>query len=629
MSRPLKSISIAAPAILGINTQSSSVNLQDGFALQADNCIIDKFGRLGSRKGWDLKTDTVKRTSSDTMITGTVTVTADVSAASTTIGLTTAADATLGLDADDKISFGTDPTLYTIATGAHNISAGTTGNIVLTTGVARPLVAGESINVANILGMHHFIDFTGTKTTISWSATQFYTGYTTLTALDVTGASAQSLSTGNWMAATLNDLAYFFQEGYRPLVYDPVAGTLKPMQDLDFTGVIVDTGNGAGIADEVATNIAAIPQGGFVMSAFGRLWVAKIGGTTGNKTKVYFSDVNDGRDWTQGLAGVLDIASVFPKGTDQITGLATQNGALVILCRNSIVIYDDQVNNFNDTITVTNLTLADIIYGVGCIAAKTIVNTGEDVLFLDSTGVRSLGRTIQEKSRPMRDVSMNVRDDLLDDVVETKNTTNVTIDEITAIYSPIDGFYLLSFPTRKKAYCFDTKGILQDGSFRVTTWSDVPHISYAFDPLSDVINIVGAAGIAEYDGYTDYGLPYPMTYYTNHFDMGDASVTKILKKVGLVLLGSNAQSFNIKVSTDYQSRFETYPHLGSASASISQYGISEYNIAEYSSGIALENIALPVGGSGTVLQVGFETIISGQILSLQKLNISTKIGRML
>ena len=549
MSRPLKSISIAAPAILGINTQSSSVNLQDGFALQADNCIIDKFGRLGSRKGWDLKTT--------------------------------------------------------------------------------QLAGGDSSAAVNLVGMHHFIDFTGVKTTISWSATQFYTGYTTLTALDVTGASAQSLSTGNWMAATLNDLAYFFQEGYLPLVYDPVAGTLKPMQDLDFTGVIVDTGGDAGSADEIATNIAAIPQGGFVMSSFGRLWVAKIGGSAGNKTKVYFSDVNDGRDWTQGTAGVLDIASVFPRGTDQITGLATQNGALVILCRNSIVIYDDQVNNFNDTITVTNLTLADIIYGVGCIAAKTIVNTGEDVLFLDSTGVRSLGRTIQEKSRPMRDVSMNVRDDLLDDVLETKNTTNVTIDEITAIYSPIDGFYLLSFPSRKKAYCFDTKGILEDGSFRVTTWSDVPHISYAFDPLSDVINIVGAAGIAEYDGYTDYGLPYPMTYYTNHFDMGDASVTKILKKVGVVLLGSNAQSFNIKVSADYQSRFETYPHLGSASAFISQYGISEYNIAEYSSGIALENIALPVGGSGTVLQVGFETIISGQILSLQKLNILTKIGRML
>jgi len=554
MSRPLKSISIAAPAILGINTQSSSVNLQDGFALQADNCIIDKFGRLGSRKGWDLKTT--------------------------------------------------------------------------------QLAGGGSSAAVNLVGMHHFIDFTGAKTTISWSDTQFYTGYTTLTALDVTGASAQSLSTGNWMAATLNDLAYFFQEGYRPLVYDPVAGTLKPMQDLDFTGAIAAGDGSSGSSSptqsaNITTNIAAIPQGGFVMSSFGRLWVAKIGGTLGNKTKVYFSDVNDGRDWTQGTAGVLDIASVFPKGTDQITGLATQNGALVILCRNSIVIYDDQVNNFNDTITVTNLTLADIIYGVGCIAAKTIVNTGEDVLFLDSTGVRSLGRTIQEKSRPMRDVSMNVRDDLLDDVLETKNTTNVTIDEITAIYSPIDGFYLLSFPTRKKAYCFDTKGILEDGSFRVTTWSDVPHISYAFDPLSDVINIVGAAGIAEYEGYTDYGLPYPMTYYTNHFDMGDASVTKILKKVGLVLLGSNAQSFNIKVSTDYQSRFETYPHLGSASAFIAEYGLSEYNIAEYSSGIALENIALPVGGSGTVLQVGFETIISGQILSLQKLNILTKIGRML
>ena len=46
------SSSIAAPAFFGLNTQESGVTLQEGFALQADNCIIDKYGRLGSRKGW-------------------------------------------------------------------------------------------------------------------------------------------------------------------------------------------------------------------------------------------------------------------------------------------------------------------------------------------------------------------------------------------------------------------------------------------------------------------------------------------------------------------------------------------------------------------------------------------------
>ena len=38
---------------MGLNTQDSSVTLESGFALVANNCVIDKFGRIGSRKGWD------------------------------------------------------------------------------------------------------------------------------------------------------------------------------------------------------------------------------------------------------------------------------------------------------------------------------------------------------------------------------------------------------------------------------------------------------------------------------------------------------------------------------------------------------------------------------------------------
>ena len=52
MAKQLMSSSIAAPAFYGLNTQESGVTLQEGFALQADNCVIDKFGRLGARKGW-------------------------------------------------------------------------------------------------------------------------------------------------------------------------------------------------------------------------------------------------------------------------------------------------------------------------------------------------------------------------------------------------------------------------------------------------------------------------------------------------------------------------------------------------------------------------------------------------
>lgn len=52
MVAKLLTTSIAAPGFQGVNTQDSSVTLESGFATVANNCVIDKFGRIGARKGW-------------------------------------------------------------------------------------------------------------------------------------------------------------------------------------------------------------------------------------------------------------------------------------------------------------------------------------------------------------------------------------------------------------------------------------------------------------------------------------------------------------------------------------------------------------------------------------------------
>jgi len=60
---------------------------------------------------------------------------------------------------------------------------------------------------------------------------------------------------------------------------------------------------------------------------------------------------------------------------------------------------------------------------------------------------------------------------------------------------------------------------------------------------------------------------------------------------------------------------------------VSEYGVAEYNIAEYSTGIALENVKANLGGSGKVLQLGFETDVEGVPVSIQKLDFSLKAGK--
>ena len=52
MAGELRAVSNATLGFLGLNTQDSRITLEGGYATKATNCIIDKFGRLGSRRGW-------------------------------------------------------------------------------------------------------------------------------------------------------------------------------------------------------------------------------------------------------------------------------------------------------------------------------------------------------------------------------------------------------------------------------------------------------------------------------------------------------------------------------------------------------------------------------------------------
>jgi hypothetical protein len=56
MPQQLQNLSIAAPAFKGLNTQDSPLMSDPSFAAVADNCVIDQYGRIGARKGFDVIT---------------------------------------------------------------------------------------------------------------------------------------------------------------------------------------------------------------------------------------------------------------------------------------------------------------------------------------------------------------------------------------------------------------------------------------------------------------------------------------------------------------------------------------------------------------------------------------------
>ena len=514
MAQQIQTYAITAPGFYGLNTQDSSLDLASGFALTATNCVIDKYGRIGSRKGWQPRNDASE------------------------------------------------------ALGTADVKA--IGELVIDDGTEYIVCAGNN-KLFKLVG-------------------------STLTELTYGGPStAPTITDSNWSITTLNGAAYFFQLGHEPLVFDPFVSTTTYMRISEVTGY---TGT--------------VPQADIAISAFGRLWVAK---TTSDKVTIKWSDLMLGHVWSTGTSGSLDVTTVWPRGGDSITGLAAHNGFLFIFGRNTILIY----SGATDPSTTGDFKLHDTIIGTGCIARDSVHNTGNDIVFLSDIGVQSVQRLIQEKSAPLRDISKNVRDDLMQ-AVAGESATN-----IKAVYSPFESFYLLSLPGSKVVYCFDMKQQLPDGSARVTTWTGLSPKSFCY--MRDESLLIGQPGfVGEYGGHTDNGTSYLMQYYTNHTDLGAPSVTTVLKKLSVVVIGGSSQSLVIKWGYDFGSDYQSQPCI-IAAQDVDYFNVGEYNIAEYAGGIALTSLTAYPTGSGKVIQTGYEAEISGTPLSIQKIEIHAKNGK--
>ena len=513
MAQQLQNITVAAPGFAGLNTQDSPIGVDPSFAAVADNCVIDKLGRIGARKGWE--------------------------------------------------------------------AVSTNGSSVL----------GSSRGIEMV---YEFIDNSGDKVVVSAGNNKLFTGTTTLTDATPTGYTPTA---NNWKAVTLNDHVYLFQRDH-----EYVLGT--------------DHG-GSFVLEEHSAHSHATgtpPEANEVLAAYGRLWAADI---TGNKHTVYWSDTLNGHHWTGGTSGSLDVTTVWPTGFDEITALAAHNGFLIIFGKKSILVY-------SGASSPASMTLTDTVEGVGCIARDSVQHTGTDIIFLSDSGVRSFGRTVQEKSMPMRDISKNVRNDINKAILAQTNP-------IKSVYSEDEAFYLLSFSESNLVYCFDMRGPLDEsGAHRVTTWTAIDPLSFAV--LEDGSIYIGKdSGIVKYSGYVDGTASYQLSYFSNPLDFGNAANLKFLKKFNLTLISSPTTPVTLNWGYDYTDSYtkQAFTFAGTA-ANVAEYGVSEYNTtAEYTSGTTIQTPKVNSSGSGEVVAIGLEAQINNAEFSIQKIDIHALLGRLI
>ncbi len=374
-----------------------------------------------------------------------------------------------------------------------------------------------------IEALHESVDASGDKVVFSAGNLKIFSGTTTLTDETPNGYTPTA---NNWKIVSFNNHTYFYQKNHEPLIYTDASGS----------GVLSTHSNYA-----QATPSSFAPEANEVIGAYGRLWAADV---SGNTKTVYWSDTLQGHKWSGGTAGSLDLTTVFPTGHDEITALAAHNGFLIIFCKRSIIIYSGAESP-------ATMQLHDTVEGVGCIARDSVQHTGTDIIFLSEEGVRSFGRTIQEKSMPMRDISNNVR-------TELTTLVRAQTNPIKSIYSADEAFYLLSLQDSNTVYCFDMRSALPDGANRVTTWAGVNPRSLAL--LDDGSIYLGREdGIFEYGGYLDKESTYVMLYYSNPLNFGNSTNLKFLKKFNITVIGNVASQTTLAWGYDYATSFIKKP----------------------------------------------------------------------
>jgi len=531
------------------------------------------------------------------------------------------------------------------ATEAKNFVLDDVGRLAARKGTKR--VNSTAIATSPVVEViHEYIDDAGNTEIILTAGNAIYSS-SGATLTDI--SSGLTITDNHWKFVNFNGNCIGFQDLHEPIIYtgsgnftllieehtDWAINTSYSVGDLRIPAAATDfylycstaglsggaeptwnTTEGASTTDNTATwTTHKIPNGNEAIAAGGRLWV--IDGTTLSYSQTLIPHYWDTTD----TINQFDLKTVWRNGMDVGVGLAEFNGHLCILGKKTITVYQ----GFTD---VDTMSLVENIAGIGCLGRDTIQDIGTDILFLSTSGVRSLGRTIQEKSMPVRDISKNVRHYLLE------TAFSETAANIKSVYSEKDGMYLLTFPTKTKVFYFDVRQPQQDGSLKATEWETV-HNSYAYTLSGDVY--VGTAGyLNQYTGFLDDknsdatgGTSYDVLFESGWSDFGEeaSSLNKIPKRMSITAYGGQGKTFLFKWAFDYSESF-TSSNITAESGTLAEYGISEYGIAEWSGGLDFNNLKRNMSRNGRVMKTGMSVTIDGRSIALQRLSVQAKLGKM-
>ena len=529
-------------------------------------------------------------------------------------------------------------------TTANNVMLDEKGRVSTRKGIKQitnNITTSATANTLIVKSLGEYRSITGTTTIFAGAGANIYKMNTANTpyTLDVQSFAGGTTKTdGNWQFTNFNNQFYGAQEGNKPVNYSGSAW-------LDL--------------EDVASYAAPAGVTTFTPSCllgeYGRLFTGNIGE---NRDVVYYSDLLIGHKFAGGSAGAIDLKGVW--AGDEIVSLNSFMGKLVIFGKNNIVVYD----NPWDVALTSNSTfrLNEVIEGVGCVARDSVQLIGDDIVFLSSSGVRSLSRTLVQDKMPLTDLSLAIKDEIRTNII-TGNMSSVK-----AQYDLSTGSYILGFPGKNIVYVFDFKAQTPDGVPRITTWNfdskKNPRSFLSTDTFLycglGALNYEGR--IATYDGYydvqkddvtaayanqtvcvaaghtwesgtskcyQDIDNTYQSDFKTVWLDFEQPGISKFLKRFLGIWSGGKNSNVTLNWYRDYNvtptsANFSLDPTTGGVS---SLWGIGKYGAAKYAPAFQPAEYKVSMSKAAKVVRLEIIQTVSGFKASLQNITIWAKQGK--
>jgi hypothetical protein len=604
----LRSIVLKYPGSYGLNTQEATQSEEDTrFAAVIWNGIVDSAGKLTARKDFVNQTtgfsntvealfgrrntdatETIISAAAGKLYSGVTTLTErfDYSVGSQYVDVGGGASngTSTGLDNDSttygvlvSINGGSD--VQVTVNGSSNQTYGeliAEINPQLTQGGSCSLSGGNLRFLSDLAGSGSAVEITNSAGTAS-AALLSALSHSDATFVAIRTVSEGTTTDNNWQFATLGANMIAAQAGQRLTIlnesYAEVAYVGQPWTS--------------------SPNV--------VITAYGRMWVAD-DAAGGNRHTIWWSDLLDATALNSGDAGNIDLTNAWPAGQDSIVALAAAFGRLIVFGRKSILLYTLPADN-----DPASMTLDDSITDLGCVARDSVVVTDTGVYFLSDNGIYRIDRLGEVTSLlTAPQISLLYNDDILDAI------EGETEALIRGGFYPVEGFYVLSFPTQNVTFCVHTRKLVPDVERPVgTKWKNVgrPFRAFAFNKDQNWYS-GGANGVHEYTGYTPDGASnaYDLEFTAQWLPFEDETREKILKTATTVAEAASGQTGTFKWSLDYiagTSRSESFT----------------CDATEFAEDPGVGQIKVTLGGRGKVMQPTVTFPINGDGVTLHQIQL--------